>query len=198
MIRYEEYIKKLMDDFADESLIYPDAFPTMGLYSDQVTSFINDELEIYEDKEPVLTKTMIGNYVKRNMIPKPDKKKYSRDHIIMLATILYLKSVFQISEIESLMKPFVDNHNSTFEDQMDLFDIYKSVSSHFREERAEMTQSIVQDIDEIKEAIRDKGLDDDDNTEIFLVIMNLAMKADAAKYAANALYKEYISSDKNK
>ena len=36
------------------------------------------------EKEKALTKTMINNYAKNNLLPPPEKKKYSRNHILLL------------------------------------------------------------------------------------------------------------------
>lgn len=44
---------------------------------DQVTTFMDEQLEAckrYED-DKILTKTMINNYAKNNLLPAPEKKK---------------------------------------------------------------------------------------------------------------------------
>ena len=41
----------------------------------------------YED-DKILTKTMINNYAKNNLLPSPEKKRYSKEHLLVL--ILYL------------------------------------------------------------------------------------------------------------
>lgn len=46
---------------------------------------------------------------------------------------------------------------------------------------------------EVKKVIREAGLSDDDLTELTLILMNLAIKIDTAKYAANQLLKEYFT-----
>ena len=57
--------------------------PTIPLYVDQVLLYLRDSLRFFErDGEDVLlTNSMINNYVKNGVLPHPEKKKYSRQHL---------------------------------------------------------------------------------------------------------------------
>ena len=59
-----------------------------------------------EDK--VLTKTMINNYAKNHLLPPPVKKKYSKEHILMLTFIYYFKNIMSISDIQVLLGPVAE------------------------------------------------------------------------------------------
>ena len=91
--------------------------PNIDLYLDQVVTFIDKYLHNYidydydkkedekEDKSyTCITKTMINNYVKQNIIEPPVKKKYNRKHIAYLFVICILKQVYSISDIDKLIK----------------------------------------------------------------------------------------------
>ena len=56
--------------------------PDIELYMDQVITFIENNLSIYPfiNSEKIITSSMINNYVKLNLIPKPIKKKYNKTH----------------------------------------------------------------------------------------------------------------------
>lgn len=79
--------------------------PEIDLYLDQVVNYLEKYLEQYnvnkEDK--IITKTMINNYVKLGIMPAPEKKKYSREHIAFLVVICVLKQVYSISDIGKLI-----------------------------------------------------------------------------------------------
>ena len=79
--------------------------PEIDLYLDQVVNYIEKYLGQYnvnkEDK--IITKTMINNYVKQGIMPAPEKKKYSREHIAYLIVICVLKQVYCISDIGKLI-----------------------------------------------------------------------------------------------
>ena len=80
-------------------------FPEIDLYADQVISYLNTHLEFFQldETKPIITGTMINNYVKQKVIPRPEKKKYNRDHIGYLFVICILKNVYSISEIADLL-----------------------------------------------------------------------------------------------
>ena len=75
--------------------LYPERLPAIPLYMDQVTSLMEEALSPTrrEEKDKVLTRTMINNYAKNHLLPSPEKKKYSRDHILMMTFIYYFCSL---------------------------------------------------------------------------------------------------------
>lgn len=79
--------------------------PEIGLYMDQVISLMEQYLHyiIFEDEFKLLTSSMINNYVKLNIIPAPEKKKYYKTHIAYLIIICSLKQVIPISRIKEFI-----------------------------------------------------------------------------------------------
>ena len=59
-----------------------------------------------EDK--LYTNTMINNNTKNNLLPSPQKKKYSKDHMFLLIFIYYLKNILSITDIHSLLNPLTE------------------------------------------------------------------------------------------
>jgi hypothetical protein len=197
-MRYEEYIKHITDDFALKSIIKADAFPTMDLYADQVEGFFADLLSAYagetRDKaDSVLTAAGIANCVKRGVLPRPSKKKYTRDHVIILTMLFYMTRALRMSEIESVMRPFIENHSSTFDDKIDFHGLYAAVAPVLEKERASLSREIQGNVADVKAAIRGEGLDDDDSTELLMLLLILSARADAAKYAARKVLSEYFA-----
>lgn len=83
-------------------------FPNVDLYIDQVVCLLEDSLSEHiksdNDKEDkIITKTMINNYVKHNIIKPPINKKYNKEHLAYLFVIFILKQVYSISEIKKLI-----------------------------------------------------------------------------------------------
>lgn len=75
--------------------------PDIELYMDQVVTFIEKNISIFSisTNEKIITPSMVNNYVKLNLIPKPIKKKYNKTHLAYLIAISILKHVFTIQEI---------------------------------------------------------------------------------------------------
>ena len=102
-----EELRELLDRLKEISYVKPDELPNIDLYMDQVTTFMDFHLAPSKryDEDKLLTKTMINNYTKNELLPSPNKKKYSKDHMYLLILIYYLKGVLSITDIQSVLKP---------------------------------------------------------------------------------------------
>ena len=82
-----------------------DQIPDLGLYMDQVITFITRAYEpLYGDStKRYLSAPMINNYVKNKLIPRPTGKKYSRTQIAMLIMIVALKQVCMMEDIRIML-----------------------------------------------------------------------------------------------
>ncbi len=111
--------------------------PDIGLYMDQVTTFMDAHLK-NTTREPatdkILTKTMINNYAKNDLLPPPSKKKYSRDHVLLLIFIYYYKGILSISDIQELLKPITERYFANGQ-KFDLASVYEEVFSLEREQK---------------------------------------------------------------
>ena len=104
--------------------------PNIDLYMDQVTTFMDKQMassKRYEDDKG-LTKTMINNYAKNNLLPSPEKKKYTKEHLLVLTFIYYFKSFLSIKDIEMLLRPVTDRYFHT-DSKLNLTHIYDEVCS---------------------------------------------------------------------
>ncbi len=102
-----EELRELLDRLKEISYVQPEELPNIDLYMDQVTTFMDRHLAPSKryDEDKLLTKTMINNYTKNELLPSPNKKKYSKDHMYLLILIYYLKNVLSITDIQSVLKP---------------------------------------------------------------------------------------------
>lgn len=117
-VRKDEVDKKVRDgilsvieDMKKIDYIKPADVPNIDLYMDQVTTFMDKHLETTRrySEDKLLTKTMINNYTKNNLLPSPNKKKYTKDHMYLLIFIYYLKNILSISDIQKVLKPLSEN-----------------------------------------------------------------------------------------
>lgn len=88
-----------------------DRLPEIYLYMDQVLTYMDKQLNLFERDEnsSLLTSSMINNYVKDRILPRPEQKKYSRDHLALLTVICMLKPVLSIQDIASLMNSLLQD-----------------------------------------------------------------------------------------
>lgn len=148
----EVYIKRIINELKKIEYIKPDEIPNIDLYMDQVTTFMDSHLALckrYED-DKMLTKTMINNYTKNNLLPSPNKKKYSKEHMLLLIFIYYMKSFLSISDIQSIFGPLTEKFYDK-DNQVDLEDIYKEVFSFEQEQMESLTKDVIRKYTKSKE-----------------------------------------------
>ena len=125
-----DLLNSILGSLSRIDYIKPEEVPNIPLYMDRVTTFMDAQLasskRYPEDK--ILTKTMINNYAKNNLLPSPEKKRYSKEHLLVLVFIYYFKSILSITDIQALLKPITDTYFSSSEN-LSLEDIYNEVFS---------------------------------------------------------------------
>ena len=105
----EFIVGKIISGF---SVTEADEIPKIDLYMDQVLQFLSERLRRTARKseaDKLLTKTMINNYVKNKVLIPPVKKKYGRDHILLLLVIYYMKNFLAIDDIRRIVEPVSEN-----------------------------------------------------------------------------------------
>lgn len=110
-INTEDLLNSIMASFDRIDYIKSEDIPNIDLYMDQVTTFMDSRMREktrnpQEDK--ILTKTMINNYAKNELLPPPVKKKYSKEHMLVLIFIYYFKSFLSIGDIQNLLNPLTE------------------------------------------------------------------------------------------
>ncbi len=80
-------------------------FPELPLYMDQVIYLMDQYLSPLprEGEQKAVTPAMINNYVKLGMMPRPVKKRYTREHLAYLVMVCVLKQTISAAEIKKLL-----------------------------------------------------------------------------------------------
>lgn len=104
-------LDSIMESFDRISYVKSADIPNIDLYMDQVTTFMDKNFRKgtrNPEGDKVMTKTMINNYAKNDLLPPPVKKKYSKEHVLVLIFIYYYKGVMSISDIQALLGPLTE------------------------------------------------------------------------------------------
>lgn len=122
----QDTLKKEIRELLKLGFIAPEDIPSIELYMDQVTTFMDKHLEVNKryDEDKTLTKTMINNYTKNDLLPPPNKKRYSKEHIILLIYIYYLKNIMSINDIQTMLMPLIENCYDNPEAEHTLEELY--------------------------------------------------------------------------
>ena len=100
-----DLLQSILASFDRIDYVKSQDIPNIDLYMDQVTTFMDEQLAASKryESDKILTKTMINNYAKNNLLPSPDKKKYSKEHVLTLLFIYYFKNILSIKVIKIFM-----------------------------------------------------------------------------------------------
>ena len=174
-IDVQNILESILESLNRIDYIRPEDVPSIDLYMDQVTTFMDRQLESskrYED-DKILTKTMINNYAKNNLLPPPEKKKYSREHLLLLIFIYYFKNILSISDIHSLLSPLTEKYFHT-EHTLQLTDIYREVFSLEKSQIEAMKEDLIAKYQTAGETFGDVSEKDRDFLKLFSFICMLS------------------------
>lgn len=150
--------------------------PNIDLYMDQVTSFMEKQLKSTKRNEDdkVLTKTMINNYAKNNLLPAPVKKKYSKEHLLLLTFIYYFKNILSMKDIEALLNPITEKYFQS-DSSVNIARIYDEVCA-FEKERTKLLQKDIELMyKNSMETFADVDGDDREYLQFFSFICSLSL-----------------------
>ena len=139
----KKFLSDLLAELQRIDYVRPEDIPNIDLYMDQITTFMDSQLETSKRHadDKILTKTMINNYAKNNLLPPPEKKKYTKEHVLTLIFIYYFKNILSISDIQSILNPITDKYFGK-DGSYSLEDIYREVFGLEHQE----TQNLMKDL----------------------------------------------------
>ena len=157
----KEFVEEVANRIRSLDYIKIEDIPGIELYMDQVIKFMDDHfasLKRYEG-DKMLTKTMINNYTKNKLLPSPEKKKYGKDHMLLLIFIYYFKNVLSIKDINSILTPLTENFFADSDKDFSLSDIYDEVVEVCKSATADISRSVLKAFDRAKNSF--EGEDDE-------------------------------------
>lgn len=166
-------IKKQIREWIKLGFIEPKDLPSIELYMDQVTTYMNKRLSANKrtEDDKTLTKTMINNYTKNELLPPSNKKRYSKDHLILLIYIYYLKSVMPISDIQTILAPMISDYYDNDNASHSLEEIYENLYEMEKYQYFNVENSIVNAQQLVQ---KNKFAKDDDYLQKFNFLASLA------------------------
>lgn len=168
-------ILDLLDKLNGIEYISPESIPGIDLYMDQITSFMDGQLEMskrHED-DKLLTKTMINNYTKNDLLPPPVKKKYSKEHLLCLIFIYYLKNILSISDIHTILNPITNKYFGN-KDGFNMQDIYREIFNMEKEESTKVLKEFAKKHHIAKGTFKDFPDEDQEMLQTFSFICLLS------------------------
>lgn len=175
-------LNDILHMLAEIDYVHPEDIPNIDLYMDQVLTFLDQELgtvrEATEDK--AMTKTMINNYTKNQILPSPEKKKYSRDHMLNLIFIYYLKNFLSMKDIKSILDPVNDKYFGGKED-INFYDIYNEIVQIESKVARDVTKDMIRKYNVSRDTFMDVDEENRNTLQEFAFICELCFDVFAKK-----------------
>ena len=172
----DNLLESILESIARIDYVKSSEIPNIELYMDQVTTFMEEALKSskrYPD-DKILTKTMINNYAKNNLLPAPNKKKYSKEHLMVLTFIYYFKNILSIKDIEQLLNPITEKYFNQTSD-LNISRIYDEVCA-FEKDRTSILQEDIKSVFSASQATFTDVADGDRETlQFFSLICMLSL-----------------------
>ena len=174
-INSDRMLESILESLSKLEYIKSSKIPNIDLYMDQVLTFMNGNLENVKryDSDKVMTKTMINNYAKNHLLPPPEKKKYTKEHIMVLMFIYYFKNILSIGDIQSILNPLTDRYFAN-DKELNLEKIYEEVFSLEKGQIEQLKESLTKDYQRAGETFTEESEEDKQFLQLFSFICMLS------------------------
>lgn len=178
-------IMEIIKNIENKSDLKSNDIPSLDLYIDQIMSLFDDHLSNNKrhSSDKLLTKTMINNYSKEGLIKPIKGKKYSKEHILQMLLIYSLKNTLSIQEIKAILQPYHQEMEKI-----------KPVYDEFLQIKKEVTQTIIQSLQNIIEHHHLNSHQLDDLTILLLLICSYSNQY---KMIAESILDQYYLNEHN-
>lgn len=171
-----DLLNQIMENFDRVDYIKASDIPNIDLYMDQVTTFMDKKLRRLSrcpEQDKVMTKTMINNYAKNDLLPPPIKKKYSREHVIVLIFIYYYKGILSMSDIQALLGPITDKYFKKG-GGIDIETIYEEVFGMEAEQLERLKKDVAEKYESAMGTFKDASGEDAEFLQLFSFVCALS------------------------
>lgn len=191
----KDMLNSILSSISRIDYVKQEDIPNIDLYMDQVLTFMNEQLgstKRYEE-DKILTKTMINNYAKNNLLPPPVKKKYSKEHVLVMLFIYYFKNILSIRDIETMLSPLTDKyfHGEDFS----VTDIYEEICQLEKSRIDTLAKDVAKSYQSASAAFADVSGEDQGDLQLFAFICNLSFDVYVKKLLIEKLIDELPKSE---
>ena len=188
-----KYIDKIASEVSKNNSISYDDLPKYDLFLSQVIDFLNDKF-----MEDNYTNNIVQNYIKSEVISKPEdgkKRGYTKIHLAQLVLLSYMRPVLTTEEIKKVFSMAFNDINDRSDDIISWEDAYKIFDETKNETFDHLLETSLVSEEKLAEIISKLDLNDKDKNSVttFLMVMSLIAQASAIKKLAQKIVKDYYT-----
>lgn len=169
----QKELNQILSSIGNKNVIRSTDIPNLDLYLDQILTLVADKTG-KDTSKGGLTKTMINNYSKDGLIKPVKGKKYSKEHIVQMLIIFYLKGILTIGDIKRIM-------DGVYSDES--FDGEKLIASYDKFLDIKETEPRLCSL-MIEHLTKNNGLQPDKTDEFLIMLMSIISACDCLKSIA--------------
>ena len=188
-----DYIDKIASEVSKNNSISYDDLPKYDLFLSQVIDFLNDKF-----MEDNYTNNIVQNYIKSEVISKPEdgkKRGYTKIHLAQLVLLSYMRPVLTTEEIKKVFSMAFNDINDRSDDIISWEDAYKIFDETKNETFDQLLETSLVSEEKLEEVVSKLDLNDKDKNSVnkFLMVMSLIAQASAIKKLAQKIVKDYYT-----
>ena len=193
-----DYIQQVADQIEDNIMISYDDLPKYDLFLSQVIDFLNDKF--IDDK---YTNNIVQNYIKSEVISKPEdgkKRGYTKIHLVQLVLLSYMRPILTTEEIKKVFSLAFNEINDRSDDIISWETAYKIFSETQSQSIKEGIAEDIVDEENLNSIIKGLNLNEKDENSIrtFVVVISLIAQASAIKKLVQKIVNEILERDYKK
>lgn len=186
-----EYIRKIAEEVSVNSFVPYEDLPRYDLFMSQVIEYLNDK---FTDEK--LTNSIVQNYIRGEVISKPDegkKRGYTKQHLAQLILLNYMRPVLTLEEIKKVYKLAFNEINDRCDDIISWEQAYRIFSDIQRNSLSELLKVEYFDEASLNRFIEENNLNakDQEIIMVFLLAMTLIAQASSIKKLVQKIVSEY-------
>lgn len=187
-----DILNKLSSKNTKATLVTYEELPRYDLFLSQVIDFLNDKLNTSE-----FTSNIIQNYIKNEVISKPEdskKKGYTKIHLIQLILLSYMRPLMTTDEIKKVFKLAFNDINNHNDDIISWELAYKVFISYQQENFNKIDPTEFLDDKKLDTYLVDYNLNktDRERIRVFLTVMILIAEASGVKKIVQSIVDEFV------
>jgi hypothetical protein len=187
----QENISLLAKEISKSSIIPYEELPQYDLFLSQVIDYLNDRFDADN-----YTNNIVQNYIKSEVISKPEdskKRGYTKLHLAQLVLLSYMRPILTSDEIKKVFRLAFNEINDRDDDIISWEDAYKIFSNMQKESFVNFEKKEFCNKEKLQQIIN--GLDlkesDEERISVFLLVMTLVTQASAIKKLVQKIVNDY-------
>ena len=186
-----ENISLLSKEISENSIIPYEELPQYDLFLSQVIDYLNDKFDADN-----YTNNIVQNYIKSEVISKPEdskKRGYTKSHLAQLVLLSYMRPILTSEEIKKVFSLAFNEINDSDDDIISWENAYKIFSDMQKESLNLFSKNQLCDKARLQKTIDALDLkeSDEERISVFLVVMTLVLQASAIKKLVQKIVNEY-------